>query len=147
VTARKLYTAHLAASGWSPAAADPGHHFNYHELGYQRNLGENVYRIRDQIRDLAHLKRIRNYRFFCPNHLIGKGERSDDPTPLDELRLIANHWGKDPVHPGPETCWVMAEKLEDELARPISSFLNSLMMNGPRRPRMDMAEHRQPPCV
>jgi hypothetical protein len=78
---QKIIHSPLTRFWLAPCRDDPGHHFNYHEPGYQRNLGENVYRIQDQIRDLAHLKRIRKYRFFCPNHLIGKGERSDDPPP------------------------------------------------------------------
>ncbi len=79
---------------------------------------------------------------FCPNRLIGMGERGDDPS-IEELRVVADRWGADPVHPADDTYRVMAEKLEEEMVRPVSSFSNSSTGTGPRRPAPDMAEHRQ----
>jgi hypothetical protein len=59
------------------------------------------------------------------------------------LRIVADRWGKEPIHPAADTYPIMAEKLEEELVRPISSFSNSSSGAGPRRPTQDMAEHRQ----
>jgi hypothetical protein len=67
---------------------------------------------------------------------------TDDPL-IEELHVVADPWGTDPVHPATDTYHVMAEKLEEEMMRPVSSFSNSATGSGPRRPVPDMAEHRQ----
>jgi hypothetical protein len=105
---RKIILSPLSRYWVAPCCYGSGHHVNYNDPGYLRSLGDSVYRIRDHLRDLAHLKRIRKYRVFCPNRLIGMGERGDDPS-IEELRVVANRWGADPVHPAADTYRVMAE--------------------------------------
>jgi hypothetical protein len=136
---RKIILSPLSRYWVAPCCCGSGHHVNYNDPGYLPGLGDSVYRIRDHLRDLAHLKRIRKYRVFCPNRLIGMGERGDDPS-IEELRVVADRWGTDPVHPAADTYRVMAEKLEEEMMRPVSSFSNSVTGTGPAP---DMAEHGQ----
>jgi hypothetical protein len=62
--------------------------------------------------------------------MIGVGKRSDDPA-LEELLLVADRCGKDPVH-------LAVEKLEEERVRPISYFSNTGHTSGPRRLISDM---------
>ncbi len=68
--------------------------------------------------------------------------RGDDPS-IEELRVVTDRWGTDPLHPAANTYRVMAEKLEEEMMRPVSSFSNSATGSGTRRPVPDMAEYRQ----
>jgi hypothetical protein len=47
------------------------------------------------------------------------------------------------MHPAVDSYQVMAEKLEEELVRPVSSFSNSGSGSGPIRPMPDMTEYSQ----
>ncbi len=40
-------------------------------------------------------------------------ERKGDDPSLEELHVVADRWGMDPVHPAVDTYCVMAEKLEE----------------------------------
>jgi hypothetical protein len=67
--------------------------------------------------------------------LTGMGERHDEPS-LDELRLVADRWRKDKVHPTPLTYKLIADKLEEEMPRPLSSYSKSGTYSriSPKRP-------------
>ncbi len=40
-------------------------------------------------------------------------ERKGDDPSLEELHVVADRWGMDPVHPAVDTYCVMTEKLEE----------------------------------
>jgi hypothetical protein len=54
----------------------------------------------------------REISYLLPQQAGWDERKGDDPS-LEELHIVADRWGEDPVHPPVDTYCVMAEKLEE----------------------------------
>jgi hypothetical protein len=63
------------------------HIVNFGEKRYFEKLGAGLGEITDWMKELAHSKRIKNYKIMCPNRLLKMGEDDDKA-----------YWDADPVH-------------------------------------------------
>ncbi len=114
---KKLIVAPMHRYIAAPCCDDPSHIMNFNKPAYAMDMAAGLATIRDQLRSMAHNKKISNYRVASVEKLLGWEEDHD----ADMLKAL---WGRDPVHLSPAGYLKAAKKI-CELASITVVFSNS----------------------
>jgi hypothetical protein len=96
--AKKLFLSPLSRYWLDPCCSNPDHLWTYRTVNYLPKLGSATAALKEYVRDTLYTRHNSNFRFLCPNKILGIDQRKSE-MPLDDARELAAIWGTEPVHP------------------------------------------------